>query len=117
MSAREFSSLTLGLVLGPIVALVNQQAIYSEDAWACGHDARGILHIVPLVCLIAVFAVALSSYQDWRRAGRGVEDEHGGVVARTRFVAMTGLAISVLSMVVIAAQWFAIVMFGPCMRA
>jgi hypothetical protein len=117
MSVREFSSLTLGLVLGPIVALINQQAIYSEDAWACGHDARGILHIIPLVCLIAVFAVALSAYNDWRRAGRGVEDEHGGVAARTRFVSMAGLAISALSMAIIIAQWFAVIMFGPCLRA
>jgi hypothetical protein len=74
-------SLSLGLLLGPIVALTNQELIYSANMWACGHD------------------------------------EEATVEERTRFVALCGMALSFFSAAVIVAQWAAIFVFEPCMRA
>jgi hypothetical protein len=113
---RGLLSLTLGIVLGPIVALANQQATYAVDSWACGHDNRATLHIAPALCLIVVCAVGLSAYRNWRAVSLSREDEHSDVGARTRFLSMLGLALSVFSGFVVLAQWTAVLVFDPCVR-
>lgn len=110
-------SLSLGLVLGPLAALANQQLIYVVNMWACGHRQRGVMHLVPILCLIVVVATAVAAHLNWRALGRGFEDELGAVEARSRFIALLGMAISVFSAIVILAQWLAIFVFDPCMRA
>jgi hypothetical protein len=115
MSARASSDLrlALGVVLGPIIALLNQQAIYTGATWACGHNARGTLHIIPGLCLIGVLLVAGDAYGIWRD-NRGKE---GTWSSRTQFLSIVGVALSLFSAVVIAAQWMGIFTFDACMRA
>jgi hypothetical protein len=110
-------SLSLGLLLGPIVALANQAMIYSANMWACGHGARGTMHIIPLLCLAVAIGAGITARRDWKAVGGGVHDEDGTVEQRTRFVALVGMAMSGFSAAVIVAQWAAIVVFDPCMRA
>ena len=110
-------SLSLGLVLGPLAALANQELIYMVNMWACGHRERGVMHIVPILCLIVVAATAVAAHLNWRSLGRGFEDELGAIEARSRFIALLGMAISAISAIVILAQWLAIFVFDPCMRA
>ncbi|MDB4877209.1 MAG: hypothetical protein JWM41_3655 [Gemmatimonadetes bacterium] len=110
-------SLSLAIVLGPVVALVNQQAIYAADMWVCGRGFRAALHIVPALCLIVVAGAAVGAYRNWQAVGRGVEDEQATIATRTRFLALLGMSISVFSSLVILAQWLAIFVFAPCQRA
>jgi hypothetical protein len=110
-------SLTLGLVLGPVVALINQQAIYSADTWVCGHGVRASLHIIPVLCLIMICSTAFAAWLNWRSVGGGVEDERHAGASQTRFMALLGFAISVFSALVVLAQWIALFVFQPCMRA
>jgi hypothetical protein len=128
MSGREFSdahpavgdpgllSLALGLVLGPTVALVHQLIVYAIGSWACGHDVRAVMHVVPVLSLIVVFAAALIARRHWRATGNGEDDETSDLPARTRFLALLGITISLFSAIVIAAQWVSIFVFDPCMR-
>ena len=116
-TAARLFRLSIGLLLGPVIALANQQAIYSVDMWACGHGAHAVMHVVPAICLAVSLGCAVLAYGDWNTAGRGVEDETGGAITTTRFVAMLGISASLLSSLVIAAQWAAIFVFDPCMRA
>jgi hypothetical protein len=110
-------SLSLGVLLGPVVALINQEAIYGVNMWACGRNLRGPMHIVPALCLIVVLGAAYASHLNWRMVGRGVEDERHDVATRTRFLALLGISVSLLSAILILAQWLAIFVFDPCMRA
>jgi hypothetical protein len=110
-------SLTLGLLLGPIAALLNQELMYSVNMWACGHQMPVLVHLVPALCLIVAVGAGLMARRDWRAVGAGVEDEEAAVEARTRFVALMGMAISAFSSLVIVAMWAAAFVFGPCMRA
>jgi len=110
-------SLSLGLVLGPLAALANQELIYMVNMWACAHRQRETMHLVPILCLIVVAVTAVAANLNWRALGRGYEDELGAVEARSRFIALLGLGISALSAIVILAQWLAIFVFDPCMRA
>ena len=110
-------SLSLGLTLGPVVALTHQQVVYSVNMWACGHGLHAVMHVIPVVCLMVVAGAVVSSYRNWVAVGRGLEDEDGGVATRTRFLALLGMSISVFSAIVIVAQWLAIFVFEPCQRA
>lgn len=127
MSARDSSDrsfarwpglldLSLCVLLGPVIALANQQAIYAGDTWVCAHGASAALHIVPALSLVIVAGAVFRSLRVWRLS-RGDGRESPAVATRTRFLSALGLGISALSGVVIAAQWFAVGMFAPCMRA
>jgi hypothetical protein len=114
---RGLLMLTLGLLVGPTVALINQQLIYSANMWACGRQLASPMHLIPALCLIATIGSGVMSYHDWNAVGRGGEEEHEGVAGRTRFLSILGMVISVFSAMVILAQWAAIFTFDPCMRA
>ena len=110
-------TLTLGTVLGPIMMLVNEELIYVTNMWACGTGKQLAMHVVPLICLVVTLGAGFLAWADWVRTGRGVEDEAATVDSRSRFLALSGMAISALSALVILAQWLAIFVFGACMRA
>ena len=120
MSDRASSdslSLGLSLLLGPIAALVNQALIYITDMWVCGSGPRLALHVVPALCLSVTVAAGLRAFMHWSAMRRGVEDERGGVDARTRFIALMGIGAASLSGLFILAQWLAVFVFDPCARA
>lgn len=110
-------SLSLGVLLGPVIALTNQELIYAANMWACGHGYRGTLHLIPLLCLAVTIGTGITAYRDWRASGGGVEEEEATVASRTRFLAIAGMGISIFSSLVVIAQWVAILVFGPCVRA
>ena len=110
-------SLTLGVVVGPIAVLVNEELIYVTNMWACGTGKQMAMHVVPIVCLTVALGAGLLAWRDWDRVGRGVENEAATVDSRSRFLALGGMAISALSALIILAQWLAIFVFGACMRA
>ena len=110
-------SLSLGVLLGPVIALTNQELIYAADTWTCGHGYRGTMHLIPLLCLAVTIGAAVTAYRDWRATGGGVEEERATIESRTRFLAMLGIGISIFSSLLIIAQWAAIFTFTSCMRA
>jgi hypothetical protein len=109
--------LSIDVLGAPVIALINQQAIYSGNMWACGHNAGATLHVAPALCFVAVLLTTIDSWLVYRAIGRGVEDEQGGAETRTRFLAAIGMMIGAISALVVLAQWLAIFTFGACMRA
>jgi len=105
--------LSLGVLLGPTVALTNQELIYAVGMWACAHG-RWVTHIVPALCLIVTAGTTASAVRSWRAVGRGAEDEEATIATRTRFLAITGIGVSAFSCLVIIVQWVAVFVFDPC---
>jgi len=109
--------LTLGVIVGPIAALVNEELIYVTNMWACGARTQAAMHVVPFLCLLAALGAGFLAWSDWVSVGRGLEESEATVDARSRFLSLTGMAASALSALIILAQWLAIFVFGACMRA
>lgn len=109
--------LSLGVVAGPIAALLNQQFMYMVNMWACGRGMQAVIHIVPALCVLVTLGAAYVARRHWRAVGGGVDDEDASIATRTRFVAIVGIAVSLFSALVILAQWSAAFVFDPCMRA
>jgi hypothetical protein len=117
MSVRESSSWKpLLVVWGPVVALINQGAIYIVTMWACGHDARASIHVVPLVCLVVAATGTLVSLRFLRqRTEIGIGESDAGH-SSSGLLALAGVVIGAFSIAVIVAQWGAIHVFDPCMK-
>ena len=108
-------SLGVAFLAGPVVALANQQTLYSLAVSTCGHEgAAKTLHAVPIAGLIVTALAALLAFRHWRRVGRGVEDEFGSVDTRTRFLAIGGMGMSAIAALLIVWQWVAVLFFSPC---
>ena len=56
------------------------------------------------------------SLRNWRKTGAGWDDEGAGVLARSRFMSVVGMFVSVISALVIVAQWIAVFVYDPCQR-
>lgn len=109
-------SLSLGVLLGPIAVLANEELIYVTNMWACGVGKQPAMHVVPIICLLVTIGAGLLARRDWIRVGRGIEEQAATIDSRTRFLALGGMAISAFSALIILAQWLAIFVFGACMR-
>lgn len=110
-------SLSLGLLLGPIAALVNEGMVYATNMWKCGSGTPLSMHAVAMICLLIAIGAGLLARADWARVGRGTENEAATIDSRTRFMALTGMAASSLSALLIAMQWLAVFAFGACVRS
>lgn len=117
MSAHVSSRrLVFGLIVGPIAALANQGLAYAAAPWACSHDRRSAMHVIPALCLVISIAATVSSLRA-HRARSGNHHDDGAEDARSQFMAITGIGTGLFSSLVIVAQWAAIVIFAPCIRA
>ena len=84
---------------------------------ACSAGTELVLHLVYAVAMTAAAGAALTGVALWRRSEGGWPDEGGGRRDRTRFLAALGGLLSSLLTLVIAAQWLAAIVHGPCRPA
>jgi hypothetical protein len=110
-------SLSAGLLLGPVAALVNEGMVYATNMWMCGSGSPLRMHVVAVICLAVAIGAGLLARADWVRVGRGTENDAATIDSRSRFVALTGMAASGLSALLIVMQWLAVFVFGTCIRS
>jgi len=110
-------SLSLGLLLGPVAALVNEGMVYATNMWMCGAGSPLSLHAITVICLAIAIGGGLLARADWARVGRGTENEAATIDSRSRFLALAGMAGSALSALFIVMQWLAVFVFNSCVRS
>ena len=121
-TTREFKEgagpglLWAGVLTGPLAALVQLQTNYALVLWACGAGEKWALHVVALAALLLAACAGLLSLRNWRKTGAGWDDEGAGVLARSRFMSVVGMFVSVISALVVVAQWIAVFIYDPCQR-
>jgi hypothetical protein len=117
MSGRVSSNwLAVAIILGPVIALVNQALIYAMDSWACERATSAPLHAVAGLCLVLSLATAIWSIRALRERASGRVGDNDDERRRFRFMALTAVGTSVLSSLVVIAQWAAVIVFAPCVR-
>ena len=107
-------SLWAGVLAAPLAMLVELQTNYALVLWACRAGREWPLHLVALAALLVATGGGLLSWRNWQRAGANWEEEGAGVLPRSRFMAAVGLMISLLTALVVVAQWIPIFIHGPC---
>ncbi|HEV3469480.1 MAG TPA: hypothetical protein VG148_09190 [Pyrinomonadaceae bacterium] len=109
-------ALWMGVLPGPLAALVQLEANYALVLWACGAGREWPLHLVSVLALAAALGAGLLSWRNWRLAGADWEDRGAGVIHRSRFMSAVGMFVSLHAALVIVAQWAAVFFYGPCER-
>lgn len=114
-SARGIAVLWFAVLAGPLAWMLGLNAEYSLVRVACAKDSTLSLHLVSLATLLLALSGGWVAWREWTRAGRRDPGEEGGVIPRTRMMAVLGLMASALFSLAILAQWTASLFFHPCM--
>ena len=112
--AGSIFALWTGVLLAPFAFLSNLQISYMLVLWACASGQVLWLHVVSALWLLVALFGAFIAWRNWGRAGREWRSEGGSSVARSRFMAIVGLLMSVLFGLIILAQWIADFIIDPC---
>lgn len=112
--ARQIRALWVGLLLAPIAFLVNLEAAYALVPTACSSHQEIPVHLVHLACLLLALYGLVTAWRGWKVLGATWPSEEGDSLARSRFLAGTGLLVSAMFVLVILAQWIPSFMLDPC---
>lgn len=116
--ARTSSSLDLwlGMMGGPAAGMLMVWINYPLVTRACVDGTRAWLHGSSLLFLLIAIAAGFTAWRFYQRAGDFPMTE-GGVMPRTRFMALVGLFTAGLAIVEIIMQWIPIFFLGSCIGA
>jgi hypothetical protein len=112
--ARRDYALWAGILAGPVASALDEVVSYALTQHACSTGNFIILHLMGLfaLCLIAVGAV-----QSWMvlvRLPEQADQEAGGALDRSRFMAISGLVLCVIFATVVIAQAIPRFVLSPC---
>jgi hypothetical protein len=117
MTERETPTLLAqwaGLMLAPAVFFTHLEVAYVLVPRACRYHADVWLHVVGLAAVVAAALGAWTAWRVWDETGRDGSVEGGGALPRARFMGVTGLGVSALLTLLLAAQWVAGFVISPC---
>jgi TRAP-type C4-dicarboxylate transport system permease small subunit len=112
--AAEIKSLWFGLLVPPVAFLLNLELAYALVPAACAATNLLLVHLVHAACLLLAIGGGLVAWRTWKARGSEWPGEEGGRVARSRFMAGSGVVGSGLFALVILAQWIPSFVLNPC---
>jgi hypothetical protein len=111
---RHLRALWIGVLLPPVAFLINLEVAYALVPPACSSHNTLPVHLVHLACLLLTLYGLVTAWRCWKDAGSTWPGEAGDPLARSRFMAGTGLLVSGMFVLVIVAQWIPSFILDPC---
>lgn len=102
-----------GVLAGPVAWAVQLVAVYAMAAWRCDGGPAWPLHLGSLACLVVAAGGATLAWRDWRAVGGWPGASEEVAVGRTRLMSVVGVMTGSLFVLVIFAQWLAVIVL-PC---
>ncbi|HEX5575147.1 MAG TPA: hypothetical protein VFX42_04680 [Gemmatimonadales bacterium] len=112
--APEIRNLWIGVLLPPIVFLIDLEVAYALVPTACSIRNRLPVHLVHLASLLLMLFAWATAWRCWKATGAIWPAEEGGPLARSRFMAGLGLLLSGFVALVIVAMWIPSFILDPC---
>lgn len=112
---KGLAALWFATLAGPAAWLLGLNADYALVRIACTEWTMLPLHLVSLATLALALGGGVVAWREWQRAGGEWPGEGGGVLTRSRFMAVLGLLGSGLFSLIIVAQWTTKLFLNPCM--
>jgi hypothetical protein len=113
-SGRGLMLLWFGFLGSAIAWLLHLVISYVLVLPACMYGIPIVIHAASLLLLGTALLSGWISYGSWQDLGRSTEDEEGGVVGRSRWMALSGMVAGGWFALVIVAQWIPAFMLSPC---
>jgi hypothetical protein len=104
----------LGITLAPLITLAGLQLAYQYVPHDCRTRSSLLGHLIHGSALLLCLTGALIAWNEWQRQGGGWPGEEGGPLGRSRLLGAVGVLISLLSALVVAAQWMPTFFLSPC---
>jgi len=112
---KGYLLLWVGVLMSPIVWLIQFQLRYSLVEWVCGQQNRLVLHIISLLFLAIIAGGGILSWRTWVAEGKAFPtDETSGPHERNLFLSLLGVLMSSMFALVTIAQAIAEFMVDPC---
>jgi hypothetical protein len=108
------AALAVAYFLPPSVALLLIEVAYLSVPRACRQGTTLELHLEAAGALLLALGGVRAGWRVWSAARDGEDMTSADPVARTRFLAATGVLLGVLSTLVILAVWLAVFLLDPC---
>jgi hypothetical protein len=109
------ATLYLGVFLPPAAWFLHLVASFTLAAQLCSGRHEWVLHAVGVAALLVVVAGGLLAWRNWKGTGRRLNEDRGGTIARSNFLAVAGLASTAFfGLVILASEvpnWF----LPPCL--
>lgn len=114
---RGIATLISGFVLPPAAWLLHLSVSFTVATALCEKGAADDLWVLHLLTLGALGISGMGGYlawRNWQATGTDTSPDEGGTLARSKFLAIAGLASSAFFTLAIIAAEGASLMLGPC---
>jgi len=111
---RSLLLLWLGLLTAPLGWFLCLQVNYMLVPWICATGQQWTLSVTTFVGLLLAASSGVVAWRMWQRAGPEWPSEAGGMIPRSRFMAVLGMLMSSLFFLVILAQGIPSVILHAC---
>jgi hypothetical protein len=102
-------------IFGSIVAwklqMVTNYALYP---YLCWHRLEIVNHVLSLIFFAMALSAAFVAWRAWQHMGEHTDLAQGGVIGRSRFMAVSGILLSLYLALVILGQWIPNVILSAC---
>jgi hypothetical protein len=113
---RGIATLWLGLLLPPAAWLLHLSASFTVATALCGSSSLWFLHVLTVAALAVSIGGGLLAWRNWHATGEDTNPDEGGTLARSKFLALAGLASSTFFTLAILVAEVANLMLGQCTR-
>jgi heme/copper-type cytochrome/quinol oxidase subunit 3 len=110
---RNFA-LWAGVLGGPVTWLCSFEARFALAPWACTFQSKLALYSVAGLALLLCAGFAVLSWREWKALGEHGPTPEGGTLARSIFMAIGGMSLSVACFVIVFAQTIPELILGVC---
>jgi hypothetical protein len=107
-------ALWAGLLVPPAAWMLHLLVSYSLQRYICRTGAVWLFHLTTAATLLPVIAVGWVAWRAWRDTGAPRETTGSGVLGRSRFMALSGVALSIAFAVLILVEWIPVYLLDPC---
>jgi hypothetical protein len=100
---------------GPIMWMLSFGARWSIAGWVCAFQHwKPARFVIAAVAVLIIAGSGVLAWSEWQRIGREMPGEGGGAIARSRYLAFTGIVLCVFSILLVIAQAIPEVVLGVC---
>lgn len=103
-----------GVLAGPLMFLLCEEANFALAPWACFYGWKPALYVVCAAGLLVTASSGFLAWSEWNRLGRDYPGEAGGEIARSRALAMGGLLLSSMCFIAMIALLIPTLILSGC---
>ena len=106
--------LVTAFLLGPLAWFLDMQISYAMVKWACEHDRRVVLLLIPVASLAVIAAGSWMSWSSFAQLRDTADAAGAEMTDRRYFIAVAGLAMNAVFALLILTSIFPRYFLSPC---